>query len=63
MYKSDEILQIVGHTPVDKISRIGNVISCDVFSTYRNGEPIGTQEFLVIDTKSWRFNTYRSKDV
>ena len=63
MYKSDEILQIVGHTPVEKISRIGNVISCDVFSTYRNGEPIGTQEFLVIDTKSWRFNTYRGEDV
>lgn len=42
MYKSDEILQVVGHTPVDKISRIGNVISCDVFSTYRNGEPIGS---------------------
>ena len=41
-YKSDEILQVVGHTPVDKISRIGNVISCDVFSTYRNGEPIGS---------------------
>lgn len=62
-YKSDEILQVVGHTPVDKISRIGNVISCDVFSIYRNGEPIGSQEFLVIDTKTWGFNTYRGKDI
>lgn len=63
MYKSDELLQVVGHTPVDKISRIGNIISCDVFSTYRNGEPIGTQEFLVIETKTWGFKTYRGKDV
>lgn len=50
IYKLDEILQVVGHTPADKISRIGNVISYDVFSTYRNREPMGTQEFLVIDT-------------
>ena len=56
-------LQVVGHTPVEHIFRSGNIISCDVFSTYRNGEPIGTQEFLVIDTKTWRFHTYRSKDV
>ena len=63
LYKSDEILQVVGHTPVEHIFRSGNIISCDVFSTYRNGEPIGTQEFLVIDTKTWRFHTYRSKDV
>ena len=27
-----------------------NLISCDVFSTVSTGEPIGTQEFLMIDT-------------
>lgn len=55
MYKPRKILQVVGHTPVDKIYRKGNVISCDVFSTYRDGRPIGTQEFPVIDTETWEF--------
>lgn len=32
-----------------------NVISCDVFSTYQDGRPIGTEEFLLIDTKTWAF--------
>lgn len=56
MYKAHEILQVVGHTPVDEISRKENVISCDVFSTYRDGRPIGTQEFLLIDTETWEYS-------
>lgn len=56
MYKTHEILQVVGHTPVDEISRKENVISCDVFSTYRDGRPIGTQEFLLIDTETWEYS-------
>lgn len=55
MYRESDILQVVGHTPVEKISRIGNVISCDLFSTYRTGDPIGTQEFLLIDTVTWDY--------
>ena len=55
MYKAEEFLQVVGHTPVECIERKGNVISCDVFSTSRSGEPIGTQEFPVIDTATWEF--------
>lgn len=55
MYKPRKLLQVVGHTPVEKIEREGNVISCDVFSTYSTGEPIGTQEFAVIDTETWEF--------
>ena len=55
MYKPRKLLQVVGHTPVDRIYRNGNVISCDVFSTYRDGRPIGTKEFTVIDTKTWEF--------
>ena len=43
MYKSRELLQVVGHTPVEAIVKIGSLISCDVFSTYRDGTPIGTQ--------------------
>ena len=50
MYGEGSLLQVVGHTPVEKIYRSGNVISCDVFSTYRDGCPIGTQEYPVIDT-------------
>ena len=50
MYGEGSLLQVVGHTPVEKIYRSGNVISCDVFSTCRDGRPIGTQEYPVIDT-------------
>lgn len=53
MYKSRELLQVVGHTSVEAIVKSGSLISCDVFSTYRDGTPIGTQEFLIIDTVTW----------
>lgn len=56
MYKPRKILQVVGHTPVDKISRNGNVISCDTFSTYRDGRAIGTREFLLINTDTWEYS-------
>lgn len=55
MYKATDMLQVVGHTPVMAIDRVDNVLSCDLFSTYRNGAPIGTQEFLLIDTDSWEY--------
>lgn len=55
MYREKDILQIVGHTPVREIDRTGNVVSCDLFSTYRSGDPIGTQEFLLIDTETWEY--------
>lgn len=55
MYAEDQVLQVVGHTPMEEITKVGNVISCDVFSTYRDGSPIGTQEFPIIDTKTWEF--------
>ena len=53
MYKPEKLLQVVGHTPVEGITREETLISCDVFSTYSTGEPIGTQEFPVIDTITW----------
>ena len=52
MYGADTFTQVVGHTPVEKIYKKGNVISCDVFSTRGDGSPIGTQEFLIIDTET-----------
>lgn len=55
MYKSGELLQVVGHTPVMSFEKDGDVLSCDVFSTYRDGSPIGTEEFLLIDTETWEY--------
>ena len=55
MYKSDDLLQVVGHTPVREIEKKRNLISCDVFSTDRNRRPIGTQEFLLLDTQTWSY--------
>lgn len=55
MYKPRKILQVVGHTPVDMIKKKGNIISCDVFSTYRDGKLIGTEEFLLLDTITWEY--------
>lgn len=59
MYKPRKVLQVVGHTPMAKIEKSGNVISCDVFSTYQDGRPIGTQEFLIIDTLTWEYITVK----
>ena len=28
----------------------------DVFSTYRDGKPIGTEEFLLLDTITWDYS-------
>lgn len=52
MYKPFELLQIVGHTPVERIEKEGNIISCDVFSTYPDGRSIGTCELLLLDTQT-----------
>lgn len=52
-YGEGRYLQVVGHTPVDRIYRKGNIVSCDVFSTKSDRSPIGTQEFPVIDTDTW----------
>lgn len=55
LYRSKELLQVVGHTPMKEITKTGNLISCDVFSTYSDGRPVGTEEFLLLDTKSWDY--------
>ncbi len=60
MYGDGIYLQVVGHTPVAMPARRGNVISCDVFSTFRDHSPIGTQEFLVIDTETFAYEGTRS---
>ena len=55
MYKPRRLLQVVGHTPMENLGRERNVVSCDVFSTFRNGQPIGPQEFPIIDTETWEY--------
>lgn len=55
MYKPRKLLQVVGHTPVEEIYCKRNIISCDVFSTYRDGTAIGTEEFLLLDTMTWEY--------
>ncbi len=59
MYREKDMLQVVGHTPVMEIDRTGNVVSCDLFSTFRSGDPIGTREFLLIDTVTWEYEGIR----
>ena len=55
MYRENDMLQVVGHTPVTEIDITGNVLSCDLFSLYRNGDPIGTKEFVLLDTETWEY--------
>ena len=53
LYKEEQLLQVVGHTPVREIRREGNLVSCDVFSTDSQRNPIGTRRYLLIDTETW----------
>lgn len=50
-------MQVVGHTPVEKISFVDNLLSTDVFSTYRNGAPFGERRFAIVDTEkmAWQY--------
>ena len=45
-------MQVVGHTPVQKLTVLDykQLIICDTFSTYQNGDPIGDQTMLIIDS-------------
>ena len=50
-----DYFQVVGHSPVKTPTQEGSILSCDTFSTYRNGAPYGDQSFVVVDTitKKW----------
>ena len=60
MYGEGEFTQVVGHTPVKAVFKHRNVISCDVFSTYRDGSPIGTWEFAIIDSVTGGFTSVKN---
>ncbi len=51
------LLQVVGHTPVRKTDYFNGLLTVDNFSTYRNGDPVGDQRFVWVDTvsKEWGF--------
>ena len=59
LYRRDGMTQIVGHTPVTGLKEEDGLISCDVFSTDRSGRPIGTQEFLLLDTDTSEYRGIR----
>lgn len=48
-------LQVVGHTPVVEPKMFGMYLSCDTFSTHRDGSPYGNQSFVIVDTKTYKY--------
>ena len=55
-------MQVVGHTPVETISFVDNILSTDVFSTYSNGAPIGEKRFAIVDTKKMTWGYAKEED-
>lgn len=45
-----DLMQVVGHTPVRTPYMADRVIYCDTYSTDPNGEPLGDQSLLWVDT-------------
>ena len=45
--------QVVGHTPLRKPIKDGNLLSVDVFSMGADGTPFGNQSFMIIDTETF----------
>ena len=56
-FQEDKLFYVVGHTPMQDVTLVKNVLSCDVFSTYRDGRPFGSQKFVIIDTKTHVYTT------
>ena len=51
-FRGSEYVQVVGHTPVDKIFEKDGFISTDVFSTTSTGYQIGESAMIVIDSET-----------
>ena len=52
MFRADQYLQVVGHTPCE-LHREHNVITCDTFSTVEFGQTFWENEFLLLNTETW----------
>lgn len=63
MFMPRKCLQVVGHTPMEQVTREKNLLSCDVFSTTWYGEPYGSQEFVILDTRTWEYKTVSVDDI
>ncbi len=55
IFRSDTYTQVVGHTPVEKITKQNGIISTDVFSTYPEGAQIGESAVIVIDSETGEY--------
>lgn len=60
MYKPQTYLQVVGHSPMREITQEKNLLNCDVFSLNRDGTPFGSQEYCLLDTKTFKWNGVRA---
>ena len=54
-------VQVVGHTPVENVTKKGALISVDTFSTYSDGAPIGDETFAITDTRTGRVEKVKSE--
>ena len=50
------MMQVVGHTPVEKPLQEGKLLTLDNFSTYHTGEPIGDKKFVWVDTETEEYH-------
>ena len=60
-------IQVVGHTPMVDITeeggdRFGKLITCDVFSTHRDGSKYGSEKFLLIDTETGEWKGIKANE-
>lgn len=62
-FANNGVIQIVGHTPAKRIAHWKNMYFIDTFSTYRDGRPIGTEDFLLYDTTKKEALCVNSKDL
>lgn len=51
-----DMMQVVGHTPVEAAQLDGKLLTLDTFSTFRNGQPIGDERFYWIDTETEEYH-------
>lgn len=58
-FRGKEYMQVVGHTPVKKITRYKNMIYTDAFSTRRDGSQIGESKMIVIDSKTKKYKSIK----
>lgn len=58
-FYSKDYLQVVGHSPVGRVSfyPLQNLLVCDTFSTFPNGNHIGEWKLICVDTqtKEWSY--------